>query len=140
MIRRPPRSTQSRSSAASDVYKRQVVLAIRAGQGQDAFQQGRIGAIGRAATAVAVDDGCHAVLAKAGSPPADLTSAHSQQLCGRLNIERPCLQAGQNLNFALLLQVQADCPHTSSMRTFSLSSNTISDWGIDKRVALLYSV
>ena len=24
MIRRPPRSTQSRSSAASDVYKRQV--------------------------------------------------------------------------------------------------------------------
>src|SRR5450756_2289169 len=28
MIRRPPRSTQSRSSAASDVYKRQVV-AIR---------------------------------------------------------------------------------------------------------------
>src|SRR5450756_1135734 len=27
MIRRPPRSTQSRSSAASDVYKRQVLLA-----------------------------------------------------------------------------------------------------------------
>src|SRR5450756_1934829 len=26
MIRRPPRSTQSRSSAASDVYKRQVVI------------------------------------------------------------------------------------------------------------------
>ena len=26
MIRRPPRSTQSRSSAASDVYKRQVEL------------------------------------------------------------------------------------------------------------------
>ena len=26
MIRRPPRSTQSRSSAASDVYKRQVIL------------------------------------------------------------------------------------------------------------------
>jgi len=25
MIRRPPRSTQSRSSAASDVYKRQVL-------------------------------------------------------------------------------------------------------------------
>ena len=28
MIRRPPRSTQSRSSAASDVYKRQVVSAV----------------------------------------------------------------------------------------------------------------
>ena len=26
MVRRPPSSTQSRSSAASDVYKRQVVL------------------------------------------------------------------------------------------------------------------
>ena len=26
MIRRPPRSTQSRSSAASDVYKRQLVV------------------------------------------------------------------------------------------------------------------
>eukprot|EP00827_Trimyema_finlayi_P004952 TRINITY_DN5080_c0_g1_i1.p2 TRINITY_DN5080_c0_g1~~TRINITY_DN5080_c0_g1_i1.p2 ORF type:complete len:102 (+),score=63.17 TRINITY_DN5080_c0_g1_i1:12-317(+) len=28
MIRRPPRSTQSRSSAASDVYKRQVLLVL----------------------------------------------------------------------------------------------------------------
>ncbi len=28
MIRRPPRSTQSRSSAASDVYKRQVAGAL----------------------------------------------------------------------------------------------------------------
>ena len=30
MIRRPPRSTQSRSSAASDVYKRQLVLEVDA--------------------------------------------------------------------------------------------------------------
>ena len=29
MIRRPPRSTQSRSSAASDVYKRQKIDSIR---------------------------------------------------------------------------------------------------------------
>ena len=28
MIRRPPRSTQSRSSAASDVYKRQLLIAV----------------------------------------------------------------------------------------------------------------
>src|SRR5428012_5802 len=28
MIRRPPRSTQSRSSAASDVYKRQAAVSI----------------------------------------------------------------------------------------------------------------
>src|SRR5450756_3202672 len=33
MIRRPPRSTQSRSSAASDVYKRQVLVEAK-GQGQ----------------------------------------------------------------------------------------------------------
>src|SRR5450756_2836604 len=31
MIRRPPRSTQSRSSAASDVYKRQVLATVRRG-------------------------------------------------------------------------------------------------------------
>ena len=29
MIRRPPRSTQSRSSAASDVYKRQELILIQ---------------------------------------------------------------------------------------------------------------
>eukprot|EP01016_Furgasonia_blochmanni_P055158 TRINITY_DN9180_c0_g2_i6.p3 TRINITY_DN9180_c0_g2~~TRINITY_DN9180_c0_g2_i6.p3 ORF type:complete len:104 (+),score=18.16 TRINITY_DN9180_c0_g2_i6:21-332(+) len=29
MIRRPPRSTQSRSSAASDVYKRQIIIVIQ---------------------------------------------------------------------------------------------------------------
>ena len=33
MIRRPPRSTQSRSSAASDVYKRQAFPPGRAGPG-----------------------------------------------------------------------------------------------------------
>src|SRR5450756_288101 len=31
MIRRPPRSTQSRSSAASDVYKRQLVAGVEPG-------------------------------------------------------------------------------------------------------------
>ena len=30
MIRRPPRSTQSRSSAASDVYKRQILHLVKA--------------------------------------------------------------------------------------------------------------
>mgnify|MGYP007068934637 CR=1 FL=1 len=34
IIRRPPRSTQSRSSAASDVYKRQAVRAVNSVQGQ----------------------------------------------------------------------------------------------------------
>src|SRR5450756_1223576 len=33
MIRRPPRSTQSRSSAASDVYKRQLIDAVAEGKG-----------------------------------------------------------------------------------------------------------
>src|SRR5450756_2961991 len=36
MIRRPPRSTQSRSSAASDVYKRQVIRDVLI-QGFDEF-------------------------------------------------------------------------------------------------------
>src|SRR5450756_533488 len=36
MIRRPPRSTQSRSSAASDVYKRQVGTVPYIGEGFDA--------------------------------------------------------------------------------------------------------
>src|SRR5680860_1154872 len=36
MIRRPPRSTQSRSSAASDVYKRQEVDALVLGPSTDA--------------------------------------------------------------------------------------------------------
>ena len=34
MIRRPPRSTQSRSSAASDVYKRQLCDRCHVGRGQ----------------------------------------------------------------------------------------------------------
>src|SRR5680860_1356068 len=33
MIRRPPRSTQSRSSAASDVYKRQIITGAAQGFG-----------------------------------------------------------------------------------------------------------
>src|SRR5680860_1901289 len=36
MIRRPPRSTQSRSSAASDVYKRQVLEVMGIGGAEDA--------------------------------------------------------------------------------------------------------
>src|SRR5680860_1917521 len=40
MIRRPPRSTQSRSSAASDVYKRQVLWTIVAKVKEHLRQQG----------------------------------------------------------------------------------------------------
>eukprot|EP00657_Telonema_sp_P-1_P002984 TRINITY_DN1696_c0_g1_i3.p1 TRINITY_DN1696_c0_g1~~TRINITY_DN1696_c0_g1_i3.p1 ORF type:complete len:112 (-),score=29.69 TRINITY_DN1696_c0_g1_i3:134-469(-) len=42
MIRRPPRSTQSRSSAASDVYKRQIMD----GNGRWAKQKGLFRSIG----------------------------------------------------------------------------------------------
>src|SRR5450756_3188324 len=60
MIRRPPRSTQSRSSAASDVYKRQpsteashyALTSIRKakiGSGQKVLVNGATGAIGSAA-------------------------------------------------------------------------------------------
>src|SRR5680860_1916260 len=51
MIRRPPRSTQSRSSAASDVYKRQVGL-----------REARLGAeaaVLRAAARLGVDQRAH---------------------------------------------------------------------------------
>src|SRR5450756_2211098 len=37
MIRRPPRSTQSRSSAASDVYKRQILIGLLAFAGGKKF-------------------------------------------------------------------------------------------------------
>src|SRR5450756_630621 len=47
MIRRPPRSTQSRSSAASDVYKRQV--AVRVLSVARAVSPGRAALIGQAA-------------------------------------------------------------------------------------------
>ena len=39
MIRRPPRSTQSRSSAASDVYKRQVPLELIGTPGYGTFMR-----------------------------------------------------------------------------------------------------
>src|SRR5450756_2425076 len=39
MIRRPPRSTQSRSSAASDVYKRQLLATTYASQQQPDLDQ-----------------------------------------------------------------------------------------------------
>src|SRR5680860_1905618 len=40
MIRRPPRSTQSRSSAASDVYKRQLIEGTNASDTND-YRPGR---------------------------------------------------------------------------------------------------
>ena len=45
MIRRPPRSTLDRSSAASDVYKRQVIymLGVRANGIDDAIQFSELG-------------------------------------------------------------------------------------------------
>ena len=43
MIRRPPRSTQSRSSAASDVYKRQGIYTIQ----MPAFQSSTPSYMGR---------------------------------------------------------------------------------------------
>ena len=49
MIRRPPRSTQSRSSAASDVYKRQVQA--------DAVDDGAAVGLERAAVVVQVHAG-----------------------------------------------------------------------------------
>src|SRR5450756_3200856 len=68
MIRRPPRSTQSRSSAASDVYKRQLrngalgghppllrVLLVPGGAGLQRAQ--RPGSLGSYLACLVVDDG-----------------------------------------------------------------------------------
>src|SRR5450756_3206211 len=56
MIRRPPRSTQSRSSAASDVYKRQRLLRAIAGVELTGDHQGPFLLI-RVADGLAVRDG-----------------------------------------------------------------------------------
>src|SRR5680860_831479 len=48
MIRRPPRSTQSRSSAASDVYKRQDEVGDLFRFGRDLGDEDRLGAAGHA--------------------------------------------------------------------------------------------
>src|SRR5678809_1190991 len=44
MIRRPPRSTLDRSSAASDVYKRQVAMHVHTGMpvGKTSFRSGKV--------------------------------------------------------------------------------------------------
>src|SRR5680860_960591 len=46
MIRRPPRSTQSRSSAASDVYKRQVIEKARPPAGATRVSAGMLAPVG----------------------------------------------------------------------------------------------
>src|SRR5450756_729220 len=51
MIRRPPRSTQSRSSAASDVYKRQLLDSGRAVRANLSLDAGLLDAIDEAAKA-----------------------------------------------------------------------------------------
>src|SRR5450756_3138908 len=61
MIRRPPRSTQSRSSAASDVYKRQNLPVPGAYRGYGATQ-------GYAALECTIDD----LAAKLGMDPIEL--------------------------------------------------------------------
>src|SRR5450756_2361105 len=72
MIRRPPRSTQSRSSAASDVYKRQYLLRMlrmaRVGDGvqEDGVAGGAFYSLRRACTgagdAARVEDALHGIL------------------------------------------------------------------------------
>src|SRR5450756_3199012 len=80
MIRRPPRSTQSRSSAASDVYKRQSGIQIvgagsgidRAGQRADgilavrALEEGDLLLLDEAEVGAALvnDDGIHRPVAQ----------------------------------------------------------------------------
>jgi hypothetical protein len=91
-------------------------------QGEDALGQGGIGAVSWTAAEVAVGDGPEAIPSEAGSQPAKLAGAHPQQLRSMDGAYRPRLQSGQNVHRSLLFRVQCHCLHTSSMRTFSLSS------------------
>ena len=73
MIRRPPRSTQSRSSAASDVYKRQVEDNVDAAESlamlvKAAGYDARMIHNGQAALRVVLDYLPHAVLLDIGLP------------------------------------------------------------------------
>src|SRR5680860_1452575 len=56
MIRRPPRSTQSRSSAASDVYKRQQVEVRRTSYGVPHILAGNVEAAGYGMGYVQMED------------------------------------------------------------------------------------
>jgi hypothetical protein len=102
-----------------------VVLAVWTRQRHDPLAQNRIGTIGRATATTGVDHGRKAPLAEAGSLRTGLARAHSQQLCGRADGKSTGLQSGQNLNLSLLYRVQGNGPNSSSMRTFSLSSNDL---------------
>ena len=58
MIRRPPRSTQSRSSAASDVYKRQAYNAVALGANAQATHEKSVALGSDSITADAVATSC----------------------------------------------------------------------------------
>src|SRR5664279_1758032 len=81
MIRRPPRSTLSSSSAASDVYKRQLLLF----QGSDGSQHG----VSR--DAFEGDELAFGLADRAGQPPGPQVLPDDQQSRG------PGLQAGGRL-------------------------------------------
>src|SRR5450756_3102578 len=72
MIRRPPRSTQSRSSAASDVYKRQIQSAAIPPliEGHDVFAQAATGTGKTAAFALPILNAIAAASARGVAPSA----------------------------------------------------------------------
>src|SRR5450756_2198679 len=85
MIRRPPRSTQSRSSAASDVYKRQVSDGLRDG-GQQALRGQRWHQ--RGSDTVSTGEGAQAPLRIDGELCAEVALSHIWNECvgaGRAN-------------------------------------------------------
>src|SRR5450756_3224071 len=72
MIRRPPRSTQSRSSAASDVYKRQHHTRLLDGPGLD--QRLRRFLAGDLGSDEVRDDGGHGAVLSAAATTVDLAA------------------------------------------------------------------
>jgi hypothetical protein len=99
-----------------------VIPALGPRQSHNTFHDGGVSTIGRLTASVAMDHGSHPFLLETGTSPAYLSVSHSEQSGGRADINGSNHQTGHDLYFALLFGIQGYCPHTSSMRTFSLSS------------------
>src|SRR5450756_1247479 len=121
MIRRPPRSTQSRSSAASDVYKRQVVEPHRARVLLD------LPAIELGATIVADEDRRHARLDAAGGELLDFGDDLAADLLGdRLAVDDLCCHDCPSVYFPNWFQILSSVACRTAARSAAVSARIVS--------------
>src|SRR5947209_8274744 len=111
-----------------------VILAGSAAEQGEASDDGRVGAVTRRASRVAVDDRGESLRGEAPPQPLHLSECQAEQLCGIEGGELTGTQAGQDFSAALLSRAQGKCPHTKKYddiiaeqlsATFSLSSNKL---------------